>query len=146
MEPATIVAEIDALGFTGRQIDERVALAEPEQPRRPAKKSALIVELLKQAQRDDKALVLEFSGNFCAACARLEKETLADPKVQEALKKVIFRRIMVEEHRDAATQFDIHAIPQLRFITPDGNVVAHDKGVISVETMLGHLKGLEGGK
>ena len=144
MDPATIIEEIDALGFTGKEIDENVALAEPEQSGEPAEKSALVEELLGQARRENKVLVLEFSGKFCPACKRLEKETLEDPRVQAALEKVIFRKIMVEENRDAATQFDIHAIPQLRFITPDGEVVAQDKGVISVETMLGHLKGLDG--
>ncbi len=109
----------------------------------PATKSDLIADLLKQAQRENKALVLEFSGNFCGACVRFEKETLADSRVQDALKKVIFRKIMVEEDRDAATQFDIHAIPQLRFITPDGKIAAQDEGVITVETMLGHLKTLD---
>ena len=144
MDSTTIIEEIDALGFTGNEIDEKVALAEPEQPDEPAEKSALVEELLKQARRENKALVLEFSGKFCAACVRLENETLEDPKVQAALKKVIFRKIMVEEDRDAATQFDVHAIPQLRFITPGGEVVAQDKGVISVETMLGHLRDLDG--
>ncbi len=143
VDPTAIIEEIDALGFTGKEIEEAEALAEPE-TQEPPEKSVLIEELLAQARRENKPLVLEFSGKFCAACVRLEKETLADPKVQKALKKVIFRKIMVEDDRDAATQFDIHAIPQLRFIAPDGTLVAQDKGVISVETMLGHLKSLHG--
>ncbi len=144
VDPATIIEEIDALGFTGKEIDEKVATVEPEQPEGPTEESALVAELLQQARRENKALVLEFSGKFCPACKRLETETLADPEVQEALKKVIFRKIMVEQDRTAATQFGIHAIPQLRFLTRDGKVVAQDKGVISVETMLGHLQDLDG--
>ena len=50
---------------------------------------------------------------------------------------------MVEEDRAAARQFGIHAIPQLRFIAPDGRMVAQDQGVISVEKMLGHLERLD---
>ncbi len=144
VDPAAIIEEIDALGFTGKEIDEKVATAEPEQPEGSREKSALVEELLQQARRENKALVLEFSGKFCPACKRLEKETLEHPKVQEALKKVIFRKIMVEQDRTAATQFGIHAIPQLRFLTPDGKVVAQDKGVISVEAMLAHLQKLGG--
>ena len=143
MGPGEIIDEIDALGFTGKEIGEAEATAEPE-TQGPPEKSVLIEELLEQARRESKPLVLEFSGKFCAACTRLEKETLADPKVQRALGAVIFRKVMVEEHRDAATYFGIHSIPQLRFITPDGKVVAQDKGVISVETMLDHLKSLDG--
>ena len=141
MDPAKIIAEIDALGFAGKEIGEAEATAEPEP--QPRKKSALIEELLQQARRENKPLVLEFSGRFCAACTQLEKQTLAHPKVQAALTAVIFRKIMVEEHRDAATHFGIHSIPQLRFITSGGKLVAQDKGIISVATMLDHLKGLE---
>ncbi len=141
VDPTAIIEEIDALGFTGKEIEEAEALAEPE-TQEPPEKSVLIEELLGQARRENKPLVLEFSGKFCAACVRLEKETLADPKVQKALKKVIFRKVMVEENRDAATHFGIHSIPQLRFITPDGKLVAQDEGVISVEAMLAHLQRL----
>ena len=143
MGPAAIIDEIDALGFTGKEIGEAEATAEPES-QEPPEVSVLIEELLAQARRENKPLVLEFSGKFCAACKRLERETLADPKVQRALKAVIFRKVMVEEHRDAATYFGIRAIPQLRFITPDGKIVAQDQGVISVETMLDHLESLDG--
>ncbi len=128
-------------GFTGKEIGEAEATAEPE-TQEPPEKSVLIEELLGQARRENKALVLEFSGKFCAACTRLERETLADPKVQKALNAVIFRKVMVEENRAAATHFGIHSIPQLRFITPDGKLVAQDKGVISVEAMLAHLQRL----
>ncbi len=141
VDPTAIIEEIDALGFTGKEIEEAEALAEPE-TQEPPEKSVLIEELLGQARRENKPLVLEFSGKFCAACTRLEKETLADPKVQKALNAVIFRKVMVEENRDAATYFGIHSIPQLRFITPDGKLVAQDKGVISVEAMLAHLQRL----
>jgi len=141
--PAAIIEQIEALGFTGKEIEESVALAKPDKPDAPVKVSKVVKGLLEQARRENKALVLEISGEFCAACVRLEKETLHDPRVQEALKKFIFHKIMVEEHRDAVRQFNIHSIPQLRFLTPDGTVVAKDKGVISVETMLGHLNALE---
>ena len=144
MDPATIIQEIDALGFKAKQLTESEATAPTKVTKGPEAKSPLVEELLQQARRESKPLVLEFSGRFCPACKRLENETLEDPRVQAALEKVIFRKIMVEENRAAATRFDIHAIPQLRFLTPDGEVVAKDKGVISVETMLAHLQKLGG--
>ena len=142
VEPAAIIDEIDTLGFEAKQLSEEEATAEPEVTEESEATSPLIDELLKQAKNENKPLVLEFSGKWCGACRRLEQETLEDPKVEEALEKVIFRQILVEDDPAAAKQFKIRAIPQLRFITPDGQVVAEDKGVISVETMLGHLKSL----
>lgn len=138
-----MIAEIDALGFAAKQIDEEAARADPAGTGDPAGKSARVEELLEQARRENRPLVLEFSGKFCDACTRLEKETLADPGVREVLARVIFERIMVEEDRTAARQFGVHGIPQLLFLAPDGRVVARDKGVISVETMLAHLARLE---
>ena len=78
-------------------------------------------------------------GNPYPACTRLEKETLANPRVKAARERVIYLKINVEEDRVAARQFGIHAIPQLRFLSPAGDVVAEDSGVISVQRMLDHL-------
>ncbi len=141
--PSYIIEEIDALGFEAKQVSDEEGTAEPEVAEEIGESSPLIDALLEQAKRENKPLVLEFSGKWCGACRRLEQETLEDPKVEEALEKVIFRQILVEDDPAAAKQFKIRAIPQLMFFTPDGQVVAQDKGVISVETMLGHLKRLE---
>lgn len=138
-DPAAMIETIDALGFKARQLTEAEGAAEPEVDEEPGETSAAVTKLLAQAKRDNLPLVLEFSGRFCGACERLEKETLADPRVQSALAKVIFRKIMVEDDRAAARQFGVHAIPQLRFIAPGGEVVAQDQGVVSVEVMIAHL-------
>ena len=140
--PSDIIEEIDALGFEAKQVSDEEGTAEPEVAEESEERSPLIDQLLEQAKRENKPLVLEFSGKWCGACRRLEQETLEDPKVEEALGKVIFRQILVEDDPAAAKQFKIRAIPQLMFFTPDGQVVAQDKGVISVETMLGHLREL----
>ncbi|MHC4451692.1 MAG: thioredoxin family protein, partial [Planctomycetota bacterium] len=100
---------------------------------------AKVGELLKQARRENRPLVLVFSGNFCPASTRLDEQTLANPRVRAALEHVIFHKIKVEEDRAAAHQFGIHGIPQLRFLSPAGDIVAEDKGVISVQRMLDHL-------
>ncbi len=142
VQPAEIIEEIDALGFEAKQVSDEEGTAEPEVAEESEERSPLIDQLLEQAKRENKPLVLEFSGKWCGACRRLEQETLEDPKVEEALEKVIFRQILVEDDPAAARQFKMRASPQLRFITPGGQVVAEDKGVISVETMLGHLKRL----
>jgi thiol:disulfide interchange protein len=143
VEVAELVETIEALNFEARVLDKVTATAPVTNDADAPAKSDLVAELMAQAKRENRGLVLEFSGKFCPSCVRLEKETLATDEVQSALKRVIFRRIMVEEHRDAARQFGIYGIPQLRFIAPNGTEVVKDEGVISVETMLAHLKTLE---
>jgi len=142
VQPGRFLDEIRALGFEPVSLTKKEATAPRATDATPAH-SALIDALLAQARRENKPLVLEFSGAFCAACTRLEKETLSDPRVQAALRKVIFRKVMVEKNREAARRFKIAAIPQLRFLAPDATIVRKDKGVISVETMLGHLAALQ---
>ena len=143
VKPSTIIETIDGLGFEASELSEEAATVEPEVAEEPEESSPRIDALLEQAKRENKPLVLEFSGKWCGACRRLEQETLEDPEVTAALEKVIFRQILVEDDPAAAKQFKIRAIPQLRFLAPDGEVVAQDKGVISVETMLEHLRKLE---
>ncbi len=55
MDPTAIIEEIDALGFTGKEIEEAEALAEPE-TQEPPEKSVLIEQLLGQARRENKPL------------------------------------------------------------------------------------------
>ncbi len=139
-----IIERIETLGFTGTEVARSIALATLAQNSDSVMKSPLIEGLLDRARREQKALVLEFSGNFCSACIRLERETIENPQVQKALENVIFCKIMVEKNRLAAHQFHIHAIPQLRFLSPEGEIVSEDAGVISVDRMLDHLRRLRG--
>jgi len=142
VQPDRFLDEIRALGFRPRLLTEKEATAPRASEPAPGP-APLIDALLAQARREKKPLVLEFSGAFCAACTLLEKETLDDARVQAALRKVIFHKLLVEKHREAARRFKIAAIPQLRFLAPDGTLVRKDKGVISVETMLDHLAALQ---
>ena len=141
IDAEAMIREIDALGFTGKQVAAQARASEV--PTKPKQSSPQVDELLQRARAENKPLVLLFSGDFCPACTVLERRTLADPKVQEALARVIFHKIMVEADPVAAAQFDIHAIPQLRFISTEGVVVAQEAGVISVETMLARLEQVE---
>ena len=137
-----LLEEIEGLGFSPRELTEEEA-TRPMEPVETAAESRLIARLKEQARRQNKPLVLEFSGKWCPSCAKLEKITLDDPSVRQALEKVIFHRILVEEERDAARQFGIRGIPQLRFLNPSGDVVAEASGFIGVATMLSHLRELD---
>jgi len=134
-----MLEEIEALGFGVELVDPEEAVAGPHGSDDVQGRSPLVEELLAQAKRENRPLVLEFSGKWCSACRELEETTLSDPRVREALVGVIFRKILVEDHRAAAAQFGVRAIPQLRFLAADGSVQARDQGVVPVERMLGHL-------
>jgi len=134
-----MLEQIVTLGFGAKLVDPEEAAAAPTEDAAGEERSPLVAELLAQAKREDKPLVLEFSGKWCSACRELEETTLSDPRVREALVGVIFRRILVEDHRAAAARFGVRAIPQLRFLAADGSVQARDEGVVPVARMLGHL-------
>ncbi len=77
----------------------------------------------KLAASAGKALVLEFSTDWCSACKVFEQQTLPDPNVQAALANVMFVRYDAEAAPgdEAARRYKVHVFPT--FIAVDENGV-----------------------
>lgn len=54
---------------------------------------AFLDKALAQAQREHKAIVLDFSAEWCVPCRRMEKTTLVDSRVATLLEQVVFVRV-----------------------------------------------------
>ena len=78
----------------------------------------------KLAASAGKALVLEFSTDWCSACKVFEQQTLPDASVQAALSNVVFVRYDAEAAPgdEAARRYKVHVFPT--FIAVDENGVA----------------------
>lgn len=78
----------------------------------------------KLAASAGKALVLEFSTDWCSACKVFEQQTLPDSSVQAALANVMFVRYDAEAAPgdEAARRYKVHVFPT--FIAVDENGVA----------------------
>ena len=87
-------------------------------------------------------MVLDFSAAWCAPCKRMEEETFPNPTVKALLALTIFVTIDTDEHAEAAYFFDVAAIPEIHFFSPDGQRVKRILGFQDAETLSKALKDL----
>ncbi|MEO6727009.1 MAG: thioredoxin domain-containing protein [Blastocatellia bacterium] len=81
-----------------------------------------------KAKRENKAVVLDFSAEWCVPCRRMEKTTLVDSRVVELLKQVIFVRIDTDAYPEIAQKLGVVGLPDIRFVALDGRVLRQLRG------------------
>lgn len=89
---------------------------------------ALLDEAMAKARRENKAVVLDFSAEWCVPCRRMEKTTLLDSRVTALLEQVIFVRVDTDQHPDLAQKLGVVGLPDIRFVAPDGRALRQLRG------------------
>lgn len=138
---APVRAAIAALGFTPEVLEGPPPRAGPEQrlasPTAPALRGAL-----ERARARGVPLVVSLGGRFCAPCRVFEETTLGDPRVQALLAGFEFLKVDVEQDPAAARDLDVHGVPDLRVLAPDGTVRARHNGLLLPAEFVAFLTGL----
>lgn len=80
--------------------------------------------VIKDAATQQKPLVVEFYANWCKPCQQFEQHVLPDPRVQEALRDVMFVRYDVERPtgQDAQRRCRVTALPSMVGIDGTGKI------------------------
>ncbi len=99
-----------------------------------------------KALDEGKYILLDVYTEWCGFCRRMNRETYADKRVQEALDKYFYPvRIDAESPRvvsfkgesysmvDLAQAFGVQSYPTTIFLSPDGEAVALQPGFIEAE-------------
>ena len=118
-----ILKACEEAGFPATIVSEAVA-SESKSQSSPAVKEFVppdfYAQALSAAKLENKPVVLDFMATWCAPCKRLSEETFVDESVAQLLKQCIVLTIDTDEHPDIAKHFDVSALPDLRFLTPNG--------------------------
>ncbi len=82
-------------------------------------------ELLRQAEEENRPVILDFYADWCAPCRQLENVTFRDPDVVELSRefvtiKVDLTRGGVELHDRLVAEYDVRGVPTVIFLTPEG--------------------------
>ncbi|MDT7856257.1 thioredoxin family protein [Rubrivirga sp. S365] len=104
---------------------------------------------LEAAEAQDRPALVYVQAAWCGPCRRLERETFADPAVQDRLRRFTRARLTVDDrdrqHRvDAwrlseaewAAHYGAEATPTLVFLAPDGTVLGRQFGFLPSSGLL----------
>ena len=95
-----------------------------------------------QAKADKKPVILDFGAEWCAACRKLEKETLSASKVADALNRFVTMKVDMTRPTPPTEKlrrtYNVVGFPTLVFIDSDGKVRSDmtQVGFIDADTFL----------
>lgn len=94
-------------------------------------------EGLKQAKKDNKKLIVEFTAKWCGFCRKMRATTLKDQEIIDMLKQFYVTATIDGESRDSinvdgwltngrnlAKEYQIRGYPTYWFLTPEGDKIA----------------------
>ncbi len=85
-------------------------------------------------------VLVHFSGTPCGACRRMDRETLADPAVRDAIGRAFIPvYVNVGKDEETATRFDVAGIPSTQLRDADGALLAGQVGFLAPAAFLAWL-------
>ncbi|MBI82604.1 MAG: hypothetical protein CMJ81_05355 [Planctomycetaceae bacterium] len=80
----------------------------------------LLTAALREAQRQDKPLLIYFHASWCMPCQRMQQETFSDPRVLAGLRHYVVLKVDTDRHVDVSRVFGVTAIPRIDLLSSDG--------------------------
>ena len=98
-------------------------------------------EAQQKAQRQGQKIFYFFYTDWCTYCKKMDRITFTNADVAAYINRYFIPvRINSDKNKSAAAQFGIQGVPDLRFLTPEGEAIARLPGYIEADKFLPLLK------
>ncbi len=88
-----------------------------------AESDSFFNEAIARARRENRPVVIDFTAAWCEPCQRMLRDTFPDAKVDALLEECVFVKVDTDEHPQLAKRFGVVGLPDIRFLSPNGNEV-----------------------
>ncbi len=119
--------EIDQLNDQDQEQDQE---QDPPQFEEQENNASSYQEALDKAKQENKEIVLFFTADWCGNCTTMKEATISSSKVQEALKKVVYLEIDVDNEKELVAKYKVSSIPAYFRINANEEVINQGKGYI----------------
>lgn len=116
-------------------------IATPDNP--PAGVIATYEDAIKEAKRSGKKVLIIFGADWCAWCKKLDKDTLKDKAVKQAISdgNHIEIHVDVDKRKDLAKKFSVRGIPAYAIVDSNENAVRQGSGFKDPSNFINWLLG-----
>lgn len=91
---------------------------------------------LKQAEKADKPLMVDFYTDWCGWCKKLDQDTYPDSKVTELSRKFIAVKLNGDKYPDLVKKYKVNGYPSIVFLNSKGVEVSRVVGYQNADTFL----------
>lgn len=94
-----------------------------------------------QKDTEKRKFIIYFHADWCAYCYKLEKDTLSNQEIADYI-NTNFVPVKVDTMKESQTaaRFGVRGLPDIRFLTPEGDGIAKIPGYVGSEQLLTLLK------
>jgi thioredoxin 1 len=95
---------------------------------------------LKEAQKSNKLVFIDFYTDWCSYCKELNKETFTDQNVKEKFaQKYVIVKINGDTYPDLTSKYKVYGYPTLVILDANGNEIKRQEGFVSATELLNIL-------
>jgi thioredoxin-like negative regulator of GroEL len=136
-----LIATSEKTGFPATVLDDAP----------PSEIPRFFQDALARANRERKPLVVDFTASWCQPCQKMLRETFPNPLVGNLLdERCVLVTVDTDEHPGLAQKYNVVGLPDIRFLTPDGEEVQRQRDfqdaeafATTLETFLGQVAASE---
>jgi thiol:disulfide interchange protein len=137
--PETLLATIKQAGYTAQVVTGREKSALAATLTVLPSGFPMLDDVLVQAKKEGKLIVLDFTAEWCSPCQQMEKTTFADARVKELLARCVVVKIDTDKEEKLTQQLGVERLPDIRFVSPDGKVMHRLRGFQEADAFANEL-------